>query len=73
MKIVIVDYGMGNIRSIVGALKHLGVNEISISSDFDGALGLGCGALVTGVSITNFASAFTEILLNGTIFFNRIG
>lgn len=35
MKIVIVDYGMGNIRSIVGALKHLGVNEISISSDFE--------------------------------------
>jgi len=35
MKIVIVDYGMGNIRSIVGALKHLGVNEISISSKFE--------------------------------------
>lgn len=35
MKIVIVDYGMGNIRSIVGALKHLGVNEVSISSDFE--------------------------------------
>lgn len=35
MKIVIVDYGMGNIRSIVGALKYIGVKEIIVSSDYD--------------------------------------
>ena len=32
MKIVIVDYGMGNIRSISSALKYLGVEEVIISS-----------------------------------------
>ena len=35
MKIVIVDYGMGNIRSIVGALKYIGVKEVLVSSDYD--------------------------------------
>jgi glutamine amidotransferase len=35
MKIVIVDYGMGNIRSIVGALKYIGVEKILVSSDYD--------------------------------------
>jgi glutamine amidotransferase len=35
MKIVIVDYGMGNIRSIVGALKYIGVKEILVSSNYD--------------------------------------
>lgn len=34
MKIVIVDYGMGNIRSIFGALTYLGINEISVSADY---------------------------------------
>jgi len=31
MKLVIIDYGMGNIRSIVGAFKFLGLQEIVIS------------------------------------------
>ena len=35
MKIVIVDYGMGNIRSIIGALKYIGVKEILVSSNYD--------------------------------------
>ena len=34
MKVVIVDYGMGNINSITSTLKHLGVNEVSLSSDY---------------------------------------
>jgi len=34
MNIVIVDYGMGNIRSIVGALKYIGVNDVSLSADY---------------------------------------
>jgi glutamine amidotransferase len=31
MKIVIIDYGMGNIKSIIGALKYLGVRKIIVS------------------------------------------
>ena len=33
MKIVIIDYGMGNIKSITSALKYLGVAEIVLSHD----------------------------------------
>ena len=33
MKITIVDYGMGNIKSIVGAFKYLGVEEITVSNN----------------------------------------
>ena len=33
MKVVIVDYGMGNLTSISGALKYLGVKDITISAD----------------------------------------
>ena len=35
MKIVIVDYGMGNIKSIVSALKYLGVGNIIVSNTKD--------------------------------------
>jgi glutamine amidotransferase len=35
MKIVIVDYGMGNIKSIVSALKYLGVDDVIVSSSKD--------------------------------------
>ena len=35
MKVVIVDYGMGNIKSIVSTLKYIGVNEIIVSSDYN--------------------------------------
>ena len=31
MKIVIVDYGMGNISSIVSAIRHIGFNNVSVS------------------------------------------
>lgn len=34
MKIVIVDYSMGNIKSIVSTLKHLGVDDVTVSSEF---------------------------------------
>jgi len=33
MNIAIVDYGMGNIKSITGALKYVGVTNILVSSD----------------------------------------
>jgi glutamine amidotransferase len=32
MKITIIDYGMGNVKSIIGALKYLKVEEIKVSS-----------------------------------------
>jgi glutamine amidotransferase len=35
MRIVIVDYGMGNIRSIVSTLKYLGVEDVLLGSDFE--------------------------------------
>jgi glutamine amidotransferase len=35
MKIVIVDYGMGNIRSISSTLKYLGIEEVILSSDYE--------------------------------------
>ena len=33
MKITIVDYGMGNIKSIIGALRYLEVEEITVSNN----------------------------------------
>jgi len=35
MKIVIVDYGMGNIKSISSSLKYIGVDNVILSADFD--------------------------------------
>ncbi len=35
MKIAIIDYGMGNIKSLSSSLENLGINEIILSSDFD--------------------------------------
>ena len=35
MKVAIVDYGMGNIKSIISALKYLNVEEIVLSNKFN--------------------------------------
>jgi glutamine amidotransferase len=35
MKIVIVDYGMGNIKSITSSINYLGVEDVVLSSDFE--------------------------------------
>lgn len=35
MKIVIVDYGMGNLKSISSVLTYLGVNTVSISAEYN--------------------------------------
>ena len=35
MKLVIVDYGMGNLKSIMSAFKYLKVDDIVLSSDYD--------------------------------------
>ena len=34
MKLVIVDYGMGNIKSIFSSLQYLGISDIRLSDDF---------------------------------------
>jgi|APSaa5957512535_1039671.scaffolds.fasta_scaffold40752_2 imidazole glycerol-phosphate synthase subunit HisH len=34
MKLVIIDYGMGNIKSITSAFKYLNVNDITISNKY---------------------------------------
>ena len=34
MKIVIVDYGMGNLKSVMSAIRYLGYSDISVSNDF---------------------------------------
>ncbi len=35
MRIVIADYGMGNIKSIVSTLKYLGVDDVVVSSEYE--------------------------------------
>ncbi|WP_419767367.1 imidazole glycerol phosphate synthase subunit HisH [Arcobacter sp.] len=35
MKLVIVDYGMGNIKSVSSAFKYLGLNQIVISNKYE--------------------------------------
>lgn len=35
MNIVIVDYGMGNIKSITSTLKYLGVTDVCLSSNYE--------------------------------------
>lgn len=35
MKLVIIDYGMGNIKSIVSAFKYLGVKDILVSNKYE--------------------------------------
>ena len=32
MRVVVIDYGMGNIKSIVSALKYIGINEIILTN-----------------------------------------
>jgi glutamine amidotransferase len=34
MKLVIIDYGMGNIKSIVSAFKYLGIDDITVSNKY---------------------------------------
>jgi len=73
MKIVIVDYGMGNILSIVGALKYLGVTDITTSSDYEILKGAdkiilpGVGAFgeaMKQIKSRNLDSNLNELVLN---------
>ncbi|AFV98013.1 hypothetical protein B649_08505 [Candidatus Sulfuricurvum sp. RIFRC-1] len=35
MNVAIIDYGMGNIKSVVSALKYIGVTNITLSNQYD--------------------------------------
>jgi glutamine amidotransferase len=62
MKIVIVDYGMGNIRSIVTTLKYLDVDNVALShnmEDFENADRI----ILPGVG--NFGKAINQIKSKG--------
>ncbi len=58
MKIVIIDYGMGNIKSISSALKYLGVGEVIVSSRF-ADISLADKLILPGVG--SFAKAVSNI------------
>jgi len=58
MKIVIIDYGMGNIASIAGALKYNGVKNLTVSNnEFD--INSADKLILPGVG--NFAQAISII------------
>jgi glutamine amidotransferase len=58
MKLVIVDYGMGNISSIVSALRYIGLEDIQVSHDYE-ILSQADKLLLPGVG--NFAMAIAKI------------
>ncbi|MGJ1317223.1 imidazole glycerol phosphate synthase subunit HisH [Sphingobacterium spiritivorum] len=58
MRIAIVDYGMGNIHSIIGALKYLGITDVIVSNDYD-ELNISDKLILPGVGA--FGKAIKEI------------
>ncbi len=58
MKIAIVDYGMGNIKSITSALKYLGVEEVILSNNYEELTGAD-KLILPGVG--SFAKAMSKI------------
>lgn len=58
MKIVIIDYGMGNIKSITSALKYLGVKEVTVSNELSQIMSAD-KLILPGVG--SFAKAMTNI------------
>jgi glutamine amidotransferase len=61
MRIVIVDYGMGNIKSIITTLNFLGVSEVLVTNDF-ADLKSADKLILPGVG--SFAKAMTKISEN---------
>jgi glutamine amidotransferase len=59
MRIAIVDYGMGNIKSITSTLNFLGVNEVLVSNNFDD-LKFSDKIILPGVG--SFAKAMSKII-----------
>ncbi|MDU0356114.1 imidazole glycerol phosphate synthase subunit HisH [Paraglaciecola aquimarina] len=58
MKLVIVDYGMGNIKSVTSALHYLGYDDILLSNDAD-VLHRADKLILPGVG--NYARAMSKI------------
>lgn len=61
MKLAIVDYGMGNVKSITTTLNFLGVSEVLVTNDFDD-LKYADKLILPGVG--SFAKAMTKIIEN---------
>ena len=72
MKIVIVDYGMGNLRSITGALHFLGYPNVLVSSEKETILSAdrlilpGVGNF--GTAISNIRNLEVDLLLQASAF-----
>ncbi len=58
MKIVIVDYSMGNLKSISSAIKYIGVDEVIVSANYD-ELNAADKLILPGVG--SFGKAMEEI------------
>lgn len=58
MKIVIVDYGMGNVKSVVSAIHYLGYDDVVLSNDFS-VLESADKLVLPGVG--NYAMAMSKI------------
>lgn len=58
MKLVIVDYGMGNVKSVVSAMCYLGYDDVVISNDFS-ILESADKLILPGVG--NYAMAMSKI------------
>jgi glutamine amidotransferase len=58
MRIVIVDYGMGNIKSIMSTIKYLGVNDVLLSDNYETLNGAD-KIILPGVG--SFGKAITQI------------
>jgi glutamine amidotransferase len=58
MKLVIVDYGMGNVKSVMSAVRYLGYDDISLSNERS-ALAQADKLILPGVG--NFARAMSRI------------
>lgn len=58
MRLVIVDYGMGNLKSVTSALRYLGYDDISLSNDFS-VLQSADKLILPGVG--NYARAMSKI------------
>lgn len=72
MNVVIIDYGMGNIKSLMGALEYIGISNIVISSDYeklknaDGLILPGVGSFAKAMSVikeTNLDYCLKELVL----------
>lgn len=58
MKLVIVDYGMGNLKSVISAIHYLGYNNVTLSNEFS-VLQNADKLILPGVG--NYARAMSKI------------